>query len=282
MKKKVIAAVMMVVLMLSAVVGGTFAYLTDTSNDVNTMALGKAEIDQLEKQQDENDPAGLEAFENNAPEKLVPSVKDEDASWEDPDDKVELPLDPEEVTGEGGNTFSDDDVTVDLWDPEKFSSVRDKMVFVNNTGTVDLYYRTLLLFEVGNNTELIHYNLNQDTDAAGSAYFTYSEPAVVTINGVNYILVVATYQKTLAVNELSRPSLLQVAIDEAATNEDLLQFKNGSSFAYDVLVLSQAVQAEGFSNAETALNTSFGQVTAEYIVKLAADGEFGTELPSNS
>ena len=47
MKKKLIAILMVAALAVTAVVGGTMAYFTDTDGDVNVMTLGNISIKQV-------------------------------------------------------------------------------------------------------------------------------------------------------------------------------------------------------------------------------------------
>ena len=68
---------------------------------------------------------------------------------------------------------------------------------------------------------------------------------------------VATYQNALKPGNQSHPSLLQVVMTHNATNEDMELLGD----TYEILVVSQAVQTEGFANAETALDTAFGEIT---------------------
>ena len=44
-----------------------------------------------------------------------------------------------------------------------------------------------------------------------------------------------------------------------ATNEDVEKIDGNGNGTYDILVLSQAVQVDGFDNAETALTAGFGE-----------------------
>ena len=67
----------------------------------------------------------------------------------------------------------------------------------------------------------------------------------------------ANYTPALASKEISRPSLLQAVLTHHATNEDMALLGD----ALEILVLTQAVQTEGFENAEQALDRAFGDVT---------------------
>ena len=67
----------------------------------------------------------------------------------------------------------------------------------------------------------------------------------------------AQYMETLAKDEISRPSLLQVYMSKDTTNDDIPKYGD----KVDVLVLSQAVQAKGYKDATTALTDAFGELT---------------------
>ena len=50
-----------------------------------------------------------------------------------------------------------------------------------------------------------------------------------------------------------------------ATNDDVIAIDGNQNGTYDILVLSQAVQAQGFENGAVALNEAFGEATVENI-----------------
>ena len=155
----------------------------------------------------------------------------------------------------------------------------DKFVFVQNTGKSDAYYRTIILLEADEtgsknaaNQYLIHLNTNGHSNfdwSVNGGDFTDTTP-VVEIDGEKYWVVVATYNKVLTPGEISRPSLLQVGMDQTATNEFVEQFGD----TYDILVLSQAVQTAGFDNAANALNTAFGEINSTNAAEWFSDEEF--------
>ena len=270
MKKK-LAATLSVVLILGLAVLGILAYLTDTDSDVNVMTLGNVSIDQFEKERvfdDEGNVISMKDFTQG--QALFPAVVTngpDNQAWA-PNTGVDIYY--KDYLGDeypGGNG---------TW--QNLNNVMDKFVFVKNTGKSDAYYRTVFLFEAdktgfknAQDQGLIHLNVN------GHNNFTWGpddgdvneETLTVDVNGMTYNVVVATYNAKLAPNEISRPSLLQVGMDQQATNELVAQFGD----TYDILVLSQAVQTEGFSDAATALNTAFGEINAENVVKWFGDVE---------
>lgn len=77
-----------------------------------------------------------------------------------------------------------------------------------------------------------------------------------TKNGVQYVVGVCNYGEVSANATLS--SLKQVYLHKNVGNE----FSAAVDGGYDILVLSQAVQAQGFTSADAALTAAFGEVNA--------------------
>ncbi len=261
-KKKILAAASYVMVAALAV-GGTVAYLTDTDSDVNVMTVGNVEINQFEMQRAEG--VGHINSKENPAEKgdLVPFEQG----------KTLLPAVPatgatNPYTAEPNNLFwwgyyTDGNGSNGLWNDEKLSNVMDKMVFVENTGTTDAYFRTVIAFECPEGMEYddnpgkeFMMNVNQGYD--------WDEVGYTTIDNTRYLLMVGTYGNwndgILKPGETARPSLLQVVMTHNATSEDMELIGD----TYDILVYTQAVQAAGFKDgAEAALNEAFGEITEE-------------------
>ena len=237
MKKKILV-VLSILLIAAMAITGTVAYLTDEASDINVMTVGNVKIQQLEYERDAN--GDLQKFTQDKP--IVPAVYDGTSlPWADGlytwDSIDGVPA------GAGNQLFKDG------------ANAVDKFVFVKNTGKTDAYYRTIIAIECpeGLDPSLIHINAN------GNARFTWSDIGFTTLNGVKYYLKEALYNEILVPGETSRPSLLQVYLDKAATNEDLALFGE----VMEILVVSQAVQADGWSDANTALDTAFYDVTTD-------------------
>ena len=255
MKKK-LAATLSVVLILGLAVLGILAYLTDTDSDVNVMTLGNVSIEQQEWQRADGEShinsgaqiGDLVPFEDY--EGIYPAVPKNGAAT---DYSAEMDSSKCFHWGEyapGWNGLLNDD---------NLSNVRDKIVMVKNTGKSDAYYRTLIAYECpegitigepANGAEIM-VNVN------GNSRFDWENVGYITVDGTRYALWVANYNEVLTPGEVSRPSLLQVVLTHHATNEDVAKFGDNM----EIMVLSQAVQAEGFANAETALDAAFGDVT---------------------
>ena len=259
--KKVIAWLLVLSLTAAISIGATLAYLTDTDEDVNVMTLGKVKIDQLEY------------------ERVDVESKDEDAEVRKfRDDKPMYPavIDKEKFNWTAGDSYVDweqigkEDYTSSIWNPEQINNEVDKMVFVKNKGTYDAYVRTVFAFEAGQYENLdeflkaVHMNRNE-TDWSWD--WNTTPVAIPNKDGTvttNYFIATATYNQAVQPGELTEISLAQLALDPAVTNEDLKAFGD----TYQVLVKSQAIQADGFENEllskqeliKSALDEGFGAV----------------------
>ncbi len=250
------------VLVAALAIGGTLAYLTNQDSDVNVMTLGNVEIKQHEYQRADGvahnagEPGkgngvkegALVPYEQNQP--IYPAVPKNNA--------------PTDYTAEANDLFFWGDYVYSgtagngLWNDDKLANVMDKMVFVENTGKSDAYFRTIIAFEC---PEGMEYSEGSDKEfmmnVNGSTVYNWEDGGYITLNGVRYFVMVATYQNTLKPGAQSHPSLLQVVMTHNATNEDMELLGD----TYEILVFSQAVQEAGFADAETALNTAFGPIT---------------------
>lgn len=244
--KKVMLGATAVALTAAVSIGATLAYLTDTDEDVNVMTLGDVYIDQIEQERvdDAENQDQLVDFEQNKP--MLPAVyPGSSIPWADESEWV--------VPGDQAWKVVEDN-----------SNVLDKFVTVKNTGKSDAYVRTIFAIEVGKdavNDKFVHLVINS-TNIKEGATWTWEWPdGVVEIDGDYYILGVATYTGVLAPDATTIPSLKQIYLDKTATNEDVEKFGD----TYEILVFSQAVQADGFDSIITgpnaALEEAFGVVS---------------------
>jgi len=246
--KKALAWLLVITMTAALAVGGTLAYLTDTDDDVNVMTVGKVKIDQLEYErvdpETKDDDAVVQEFHNNKP--LLPAVIDKDKfDWETGENYVDW-----EQIGKDGYTSG-------IWNPEKINNEVDKMVFVENKGDFDAYVRTVIAFEAGNYTTLDEFNAKMHLNLNETDWDWEWTQTPVKIGEGNYFIATATYNKVLAPGALTEISLSQIALDPSATNEDVAAFGE----TYNVLVQSQAVQADGFDDPSKALNEAFGEIS---------------------
>ncbi len=246
MKKKILALAIAAIMVVTALASVSLAYLMDSDYDKNVMTVGNVYIEQIEQQRKE-DGTGFETFVND--KKLLPATTD-----------------PKWTTNEA-EMITVGEVTYKTFGPE-FNPV-DKIVTVKNTGSEAAYVRTLMAFENNDGaiSDLIHINWNDDVwtlDVLSSG---------IKINGKPYDLLVFTYNEVLEKDVETAPSLLQIFLDKTADNDDMAALADG----YEILVLSQAVQAAGWQTvdssvvktADFALDTAFGAITAENAATIA-------------
>ena len=284
--KKLLICLLCFALGTSLTLVGTIAYLKDETDTVyNVMTNGNVKIKMYEYERvvDDNGnwvpapeynvtfgadtytPDKLQPFTQNKP--LYPAVynnETENEDWDNRNGSSEA-AGPQshqqgwaQIGAPGSNQLFDDSV----------ANVIDKFVFVENTGSYDAYVRTVFAFEAGNLTaeefdKMFHVNSNSGNwDCA----FSKDEMIFATIDGVNYYIGVATYKRNGGVvtpGEITRPSLLQFYLDPEATNETVESFGD----TYDILVITQATQVEGFEDidgdgmtADDALDRAFGVI----------------------
>ena len=264
--KKILLMCTAYALVAALAIGGTLAYLTSTDDDVNVMTLGNVKIEQHEYERAEGvaHDAGEPGAGNGVKEgALVPFVQGQALYPAVPKNNAGGDYTAEMDTA---NLFFWGDYVYSgtagngLWDDSKLSNVMDKMVFVENTGKSDAYIRTVIAFEcpegitIGEPSQGAEIMINTNIGT-----YDWEDVGYITVDGVRYAVMTATYKKVLAPGNQSHPSLLQVVMTHHATNEDMELLGD----TYEILVLSQAIQTAGFEDATTALNTGFGEVNAD-------------------
>ena len=262
--------VLCIVMVLTMAVLGVVAFAdgTQQSREIRAENSQPVQIEQIE--QERKDPAKLEI---DADDLQAFSQYD--------------PLKPAEYADGYGWTESN---TSGMW--LDITGARDKIVTVANRGDGDVYFRTIIAYEVHPQAKnLIKINLNTDDydwsqGAAGNDItvlenvelnYTYNsgeEGAADYIIKGNFNVVAGVYNRqvlpaegtsggvtfdpVLARGATSAPSLLQVAMDKNATEQQIQQL----GATYDIFVWSQAVAVEEGTDAVTALNDKFGVVAA--------------------
>lgn len=246
MKRKILLALSFCLVAILSV-GLTFALLTFEDSDHNTMTIGQAKIEQLEYQRGEDG-------------KLVEFVQDE------------LLLPTTGYTSFVGDKQYWAEVGAEGWNElfgESLTNVKDKFVFVKNNGSVNVYYRTIIAIEAPEGTEIDGNSAIMGNFNGNQTYFDWDfvkldngngddEELTIEIEGSKYYVAVANYTKELKPEEVSRPSLLQIYMRKEVTNNQIELFGD----EVDILVFSQAVQAQGYSDYKTALNDAFGEISA--------------------
>lgn len=292
--KKIIALLLTVVLTATVAIGGTVAYLQDSARNDNTMTMGKVDISQWEYEREKNTDG---TYKTNTIDGVTSYVLKGFTQ-----DKMLLPATEINADGTPNNYGAGgwDDITVRMTQVGSFGGMQvfespnavDKFVTVKNDGNTGAYVRTLVAVEVGSgNADLLSLGTRTSSDENSTApWLTASQLSNVTINGNTYSVFEYVYKGASDVNrhvngvltagEMTYPNLCQVFLKSTATNDDITKLDGNSNGKLDILVLSQAVQADGWTAAAgksvalTALDAAFGDVTAAKVAEwFAADGE---------
>lgn len=161
-------------------------------------------------------------------------------------------------------------------DWETNEGVVDKEVTVENNGKSDAYVRTWFAFEAGEMdfNEFRQYILLNLKDGDEWTW-EWDETTSYTIKNENgeeskYYIAVATREEVLPAGETTGASLVDVAMSKEATNEIVKAMGD----YYTVLVMTQALQVNGFeeTGAAAALAEGFGDVAVE-------NGAIGVNCP---
>lgn len=190
------------------------------------------------------------------------------------------------------NVFTYGNVTIDLWEnfeneskllPATGSAQEgtlkngvEKEVFVTNTGTEDAYVRVHIaipkILDDGADTFLavnnvLHFNYAEESigkdkwdwsNSTGAPYegeWNYYETK---IEGIDYNVYVVTYEKVLAKDKTTEDAMHQVYLDSKVTNKMLDDISKTLGDKWNIYVVAEGAQADGFANAYEALNTAFG------------------------
>ena len=240
MKKKILVA-LSYLLVVALAVTGTVAYLQDTDSDVNVMTLGNVKIEQIEQEWNE---AKTELVDFTQAKPLYPYVGQ--LGWEN-------------ETEEDG-----------AYRRFTMNNVVDKYVSVKNTGKSDAYVRTFIALEMGDYAYNEFTMVGVSNNAANGAEFQFdgawewTNDFVAEIDGKNYNVMVAVHEDAVEPGETTIPSLLQVYLSKDAGNEEVEKLDGNDNGTYDILVFSEAVQTNGFTDAESALNEAFGNPDNSY------------------
>lgn len=277
MKKKLIASITCLCMLLVMLMSSTIAWFTDSEMSHNTMTVGNVEIKQIEQYREN----GVLQF------------------WTDSYKPAMNPVVPEGIVGPlASSTFEINGKPYNLFNEGQLAI--DKIVSIKNTGSDPAYVRTVFAFELMRTATgwenplgskvFINENPAQKiafpkvdenyivvyryvVEVEGEEKFIYSANEISTTNlDAAFVIGVTTYAQELHKNDTTAPSLLQVYLDSAVDNG----FHATVGGEYEILVLSQAVQYAGFEKygASLALNHAFGDVTA-----IKAAEWLGTGIP---
>lgn len=124
-----------------------------------------------------------------------------------------------------------------------------------------------------------------EKDAGENTPWLEKKIGEVNINGNNYVVLEFVYAGVklsdgsyrhengiLPAGDTTYPSLCQVYLKHYANNDDMVAIDGNKNGTLDILVLSQAIQADGWDDANTALEAGFGAATTTN-VKTWFEGE---------
>lgn len=245
MKKKITAIALVVCLVAVAVVGGSLAYFTDKDSETNTFTVGGVKIDLIEQERDGQ--GGLKAFTQ---------------------DKVLMPI--------VGSAQGEQETVGGVKLPTAKNYV-DKIMTIKNTGESKAYVRIFVAVPTALQNgqtpnapryDVLHWNFNGDSCAAGQ----WTDEIVVAnptlINGVEYKIYSRTYTTALAKDEVTATPAyigfyLDKTVDMNAEGKYTVDWGKGPevinydlSKGVEIPVFAQAIQAEGFDSAAAAFAAS--------------------------
>ena len=252
--KKAMSMLLVVTLIAVIAVGGMLAYLTSDDSDVNVMTLGNVEIEQHEYERVQNEDGtyemvtspkygeGYKLQEFTQAKPLYPATG-VITGW-----GTKVPFDQIEGASGAQAVFAG------------LNNVQDKFVLVENTGKSDAYVRTFIALEYGSNTKDI-------IGISTGDFWKWNGLGVMEIDGNNYYVYEVIYAGSstrhiggiLPAGEYTYNSLGQIYLKSEATNEDCVALDGNGNGTYDILVLSQAVQTNGFDSAEAAFDAAFSK-----------------------
>ncbi|MDD5919418.1 MAG: TasA family protein [bacterium] len=243
MKKKILTICLIVALAATAIIGGTLAYFTDTDKATNVFTTGKVDITLNETFDKEN--AKLLPGDANAIAKVINVTNNEEDAY-----------------------------------------VRLHIAFPADT--LD-YSATEGYYEYNN---LVHYNQKYASMVTGEWNWTKTAAGVggdhpgypgngsgynaytTTINNTNYVVFVVTYMTRLTKDATTKTdAIFQVYLDKYADTEDGVTYTAPANKAeggyrtkalssnlnnYEIYVVAEGAQAEGFDDAYQALDAAFG------------------------
>ena len=259
MKKKIVSLALVAALAAICIVGASLAYFTDTDEKTNTFTAGGVKIELIEQQRDKVNGT-LETFEND--KMLYPIV----GSAQGEKDKWGMPV---------AKNYLDKIITVKNLDQDAYIRV-----YVATP-------KNLLAEETKNNP--LHSNLgnrfmpngdfNADTNNQNADFYAnwkYDNESFETkIDGIDYVVDYYTYKKALTKDEVTGSAcIVGFYLDKdvnTRTDENGKTIytitKNGvtSDLDFDfskgvkIPVYAVGVQADGFDDADAAIEAAFGK-----------------------
>ena len=253
MKKKIMAICLCVALVAVAVVGASLAYFTDTDSAQNTFTVGNVKIKLLESSL-HRENAGV-----------ANGATSDSELWSD----VAKEGSNNTSKYKAGDTFYTDEQIEANAKEYKCENVKlmpgtsyHKMPYVKNTGNNDAYIRIRVMIPADLDTAVLNSSMYTST-AMNSGEFTYaydnSGKVTREVDGKNVAFNVYTFTRVdpLEAGKLTYWNVwgtIHMDSDVSTAEAEALFGANGpyADGVFPVLVEADAIQAEGFANAEAA------------------------------
>lgn len=249
MKKKLTAIFLCVALVAIAVVGASLAYFTDTKTAENTFTVGNVKIQLLESSL-HRENAGV-ANDKTSDSEL----------WSD----VDMEGSNNTSKYKAGDSFYTDEQIKANAAQYTCKNVKlnpgqsyHKMPYVVNTGANDAYIRIRVMFPADLDTAILNSSMYTTTALNNKEFtMTYDNAGTVDRDGIKYNVYTFTRIDPLKPEEMTYWNVWgTVHMDKDVTNEEIASlFGEGKAYAngtFPVLVEADAIQADGFANAEAA------------------------------
>lgn len=258
MKKKIMAICLCVALVAVAVVGASLAYFTDTDSAKNTFTVGNVKIELLESslhRENAGYPNGTTEDELNPQNAEL---------WSDVEKKGTGNTNEFKA---GDSYYTDEQIKEDAA-KYKCEEVQllpgtyyHKMPYVLNTGKNDAYIRIRVMIPADLDTAVLNSSMYTTTATKSEFTLDYDNSGVVTRTvgdkDVAFNVYTFTRTKALAPGEMTYWNVWgTIHMDTTVTSAEAetLFGANGpyANGVFPVLVEADAIQAEGFANAEAA------------------------------
>ena len=248
-KKTILVAAIAVMLVAALVVGGTLAYFTDTKSADNTFTVGNVKIDLLESSL-HRENAGIANGATSTSE-LWSNVAKEGSNNTSP--------------YKAGDTFYTDDQIKANAREYKCENVElnpgeyyHKMPYVVNTGKNDAYIRIRVMIPANLDTAILNSSMytssaigNNESVKTPEFTMAYDNTGAVERDGVKYNVYTFTRIDPLAAGEMTYWNVWgTIHMDTTATSKQIAELLPNGTF--NVLVEADAIQADGFANADAA------------------------------
>ena len=244
MKKKILALCLVVALAVTAVVGGTLAYFTDTDDAKNTFTVGNVKIDLLESSL-HRENAGV-----------ANGATSDSELWSN----VAMEGQPNtNYTAGTGAAYSDDQIKanaaqyscndIKLNPGESYH----KMPYVVNTGANDAYIRIRVMIPAALDTAVLNSSMYTSSAMSRGEFYPmdYDNSGTVERDGIKYNVYTFTRIDPLAPGEMTYWNVWgTVHMDADVNNAEIAQLIPNGTF--NVLVEADAIQADTFADATAA------------------------------